>query len=160
MALSITNRICIILYMKTPEGDLVQRCVERLRELPFVEGAELRLEHAALEKRVDGVLRIVTPTVKREFMLEVKKTHLTRTVVEGVMARITRDDRPRWILFAPHVGRPLAKYLAEQGANFVDVAGNCRLRIDRRYLAMVEGRPPEPRRSLRSAKCACPRESG
>jgi hypothetical protein len=132
--------------MKPPEeGDLVQRCVERLRELPFVEGADLHLERAGRSRRADGVIRIVTPTVKREFMLEVKKTHLTRTVVDGVMARIARDDRPRWILFAPHVGRPLAKYLAEQGANFIDAAGNCRLRIDRRYLATVEGRPQEPR---------------
>jgi len=32
-----------------------------------------------------------------------------------------------------------------QGANFVDLAGNCRLQIGRRHIAKIEGRPPERR---------------
>ena len=91
-------------------------------------------------------MRIVTPNVTEEFAIEAKRTHLTRTIVEGVLARAARARPKRpWILFAPHVGRPLARYLDEQGANFVDLAGNCRLQIGLRHIAKIEGRPPERR---------------
>ena len=134
----------IIPYMPTPEPGLVHQCLERLRELPFVEKVVLRKE-TARPGRGDGLIRIVTPTLKKDFMVEVERTHLTQTLVDGVIARAIRYGRTPWILMAPHVGRPLARYLAEQDANFVDLVGNCRLRVDRRYFAMVEGRPQEAR---------------
>src|SRR6266571_5929478 len=143
--------------MKPREEDILDRCVERLRELPFVKEAVLlpplgwdvepfRLAEGRRGALWDGRVRIVTPNATEEFAIEAKRTHLTRTIVDGVLARAARTKPKRpWILFAPHVGRPLARYLDEQGANFVDLAGNCRLQIGRRHIAMIEGRPPERR---------------
>lgn len=131
--------------MKRREEDLVQRCVKRLRELPFVDEAVLREEANRHQQVKDGILQIVTPNGTEEFIVEAKRTHLTRAIIDGVIAHRAQYGPRPWILFAPHVGRPLAKYLAEQGINFVDLAGNCRLRIDRRHFAMIEGRPLERR---------------
>jgi hypothetical protein len=128
--------------MRHPQEDLVLRCVDRLRELPFVDEAVLVREVEAGNVRADGLLRVVTPGATEEFVVEAKRTHLTRTIVDGVLAQAARFGPRPWILFAPHVGRPLAKYLDEQDANFVDLAGNCRLRVGRRHVAKIEGRPP------------------
>jgi hypothetical protein len=131
--------------MKPREDELTHRCVERLRELPFVEEAVFLPGAGGRKFLADGLLRVVTPDATEEFVVEAKRTHLTRTIVDGVLAQATRLKPKPWILFAPHVGRPLAKYLDEQGANFVDLAGNCRLQIGRRHIAKIEGRPPEGR---------------
>ena len=128
----------------TPRADeLIDRCVERLRELPFVEDVILRAEVASPDGRVDGMIRVITATTKKDYVIEAKRTHLTQTVVQGVIARAGRHAPTPWILFARHVGRPLAHLLAEQDVNFVDLAGNCRLRVEREHFGMIEGRPPE-----------------
>ncbi len=131
--------------MRRRTDDFFERCIERLRELPFVDEATLIRERGGRVAVGDGRLRIVTPNVTVELVVEAKRTHLTRTMVDGILAQATRIEPRPWILFAPHVGRPLARYLDEQGANFVDLAGNCRLRIGRRHIAKIEGRPPELR---------------
>lgn len=120
------------------KNDFGQRCVERLRELPFVDDA--KLVAAAPDKK--DRLRIITPTTATEYAVETKRSHLTRTMVEGLLAQAKRRGPRPWILLAPHVGRPLARYLDEQGVNFVDLAGNCRLQVGRHHLAKIEGRPP------------------
>jgi hypothetical protein len=130
--------------MRSGRDDLVERCLERLLDLPFVETEQIAAG-ADGEKPPDLVLRIDTPSATKAFAVEVKRSHLTRTMVEGVLAQASRFGPTPWILFAPHVGRPLARYLDEQGVNFVDRAGNCRLQIGRRHLAKIEGRPPERR---------------
>jgi hypothetical protein len=130
----------------SPRPDsLLQRGIDRLLELPFVEEAHLVPQSGGRGKVPDGLLRIVTPTTTEEYVVEAKRTHLTRTLVEGVLAQMNRLGRRPWILFAPHIGRPLAQYLEDQGVNFVDLAGNCRLQIGSQHLAKIEGRPPERR---------------
>ncbi len=135
--------------MKPREEDLLHRCIERLRELPFVKEALLLPPPGrgvdVSRSAGDGRVRIVAPNATEEFVVEAKRTHLTRAIVDGILTHATRNTGKPWILFAPHVGRPLARYLDEQGANFVDLAGNCRLQIGRRHIAMIEGRPPERR---------------
>jgi hypothetical protein len=125
--------------------DLLQGCLERLRDLPFVDEALLVPRAGARESLQESLLRIVTPSATEDFEVEVKRTHLTQTMVEGILAQAGRHEPNPWILFAPHVGRPLAKYLDDHGVSFVDLAGNCRVEIDRRYMARIEGRPPERR---------------
>ncbi|HYV84345.1 MAG TPA: type IV toxin-antitoxin system AbiEi family antitoxin [Patescibacteria group bacterium] len=125
------------------EEGLVRHCLERLRDLPFVDKALLLPGSEPDARGRDGRIRIITPFTTREFDLEVKRTHLTRGTVDGVLAQAARRGQRPWILFAPHVGRPLGQYLNEQRVNYVDVAGNCRLQIDRRHMALIEGRPPE-----------------
>jgi len=131
--------------MIPPNDDIIHRGVERLRELPFVKEITLRQDVDRPGGRVDGVIRVVTTTTTKDYVIEAKRTHLTRTVVQGVIARAARYAPTPWILFAPHVGRPLAHLLAEQDVNFVDLAGNCRLRVNREHFGMIEGRPPERR---------------
>jgi hypothetical protein len=128
--------------MKRDETDLIRRCLETLEGLPFVEGVTLLVRPGGSGQRADGRLRVVTPYATRDFHIEANHTHLTRTMVDGVLARMAGPGNRRWILFAPHVGRPLAAYLDQQGANFADPAGNCRLQIGRRHIARIEGRPP------------------
>lgn len=94
---------------------------------------------------MDGAVQIVTPGATEEFVVEAKRTHLTQTIVDGALAQAARFKPRPWILFALHVGRPLAKYLDEQGVNFVDLAGNCRLQVGRQHIAKIEGHPPEHR---------------
>jgi len=130
--------------MAVIEEGLVRRCLERLRDLPFVEKATLLAGTEGRRGRPGATrLRIATPFVTEDLDLVVLRTHLTRAAVDGVLARMAGRARRPWILFAPHVGRPLGEYLDEQGANFVDIAGNCRLRIGRRHVARIEGRPAE-----------------
>jgi hypothetical protein len=131
--------------MRPPRDDLLQRGVERLQELPFVHEAALVRDAGGSQRLRDGRLRVVTPSATAEFVIEAKRTHLTRAIVDGLLAEASRRGPSPWILFAPHVGRPLAEYLGQQGVNFVDRAGNCRLRIGRRHFAQIEGRPPERR---------------
>jgi hypothetical protein len=130
--------------MSLPD-DIIHRCMERLRELPFVEKVTLREEVTERDAKVDGIIHVVTTTTKKDYVIEAKRTHLTQAVVQGVIARATRYAPTPWILFARHVGRPLAHLLAEHDVNFVDLAGNCRLRVDRKHFGMIEGRPPERR---------------
>lgn len=129
--------------MTTRKDDLVERCVDRLRELPFVDEIALILDPRS--GGADAVIRVVTPTAKKNYVVEVKRTHLTRALAQGVIAQAARYAPTPWILFARHVGRPLARLLAEQDVNFVDLAGNCRLRVARKHFGMIEGRPPERR---------------
>ena len=68
--------------MPTPERELVHQCLERLHGLPFVEKVVLRKE-TARPGRGDGLIRIVTPTLKKDFMVEVERTHLTQREPEG-----------------------------------------------------------------------------
>ena len=131
--------------MVPPNDEMIHQCVERLCELPFVKEVTLRKAVTRRDGRVDGMIRVVTPTTRKDYVIEAKRTHLTRTIVEGAIARATRYAPTPWILFARHVGRPLAHLLAEHDVNFVDLAGNCRLRVDRKHFGMIEGRPPERR---------------
>jgi hypothetical protein len=50
------------------------------------------------------------------------------------------EARPGLIVFAPAVGRALGDFFEHGGINFVDVAGNCCLRLGDRYVARIQGR--------------------
>lgn len=128
--------------MRTTENALLRRCIESLEQLPFVEEATLVAEEKGHPFHMDGKVRLLTPTGAQELYVEAKHTNLTRTIVDGVLARMARPGAKPWILFAPHVGKHLAAYLDDQNANFVDPAGNCRLQLGDGYIAKIEGRPP------------------
>jgi hypothetical protein len=159
--------------MRTDPTTNVEPYLARVRGLPFAAHAEIRLSEAQRGvARADTILVIATVDGRRhEFLLEVKRTNLTHQVADDLVARakeMTREpvDEPLaraqqlgktrgWILFAPYVPRKIGAYLAEKDVNFVDLAGNHRVRIGDRYLAAVEGRRPERRtpegRGLRAA---------
>ena len=129
--------------MTTPEDPLVCRCLARLEELPFVDRAARFLPGRGHGRFPEGYVRLHGPRGRTDLDLRLVRTHLTRTLVDGLLAQAAPDPHRPWILFAPHVGRGLARHLAERGANFVDPVGNCRLQIGREQIAQIEGRPPE-----------------
>jgi len=79
-------------------------------------------------------------------------------VLSIVIATLLYEQLAGWrvfrtVLFAPYIPRPMGRYLAEHDVNYLDLAGNCRLVLGRRYATHVEGRtrerPAEERRGLR-----------
>lgn len=118
-----------------------------LRKLPFVKKASI----SAVRRRVplergfhepDAVLQVNTPHGTHEFFVELKKTHLTYALADGLIAQAERADRKPLILFTLSVPRKIGRYLGERGINYVDQAGNCRLHINTDFMAVIEGQTP------------------
>ena len=131
-----------------------ERYVARLRELPFIQDARIRLEPGVAQKqRADAALTLIAPDGEHEFLVEAKRTHLTYANADYLLAMWRNTQE--WMLFAPYVPRKIGQHLAEEGANFIDLQGNCRLRLGDRYIAAIEGRLPEKKelegRGLRAA---------
>jgi hypothetical protein len=55
------------------------------------------------------------------------------------------------MVFAPAVGRDLGNAFERGGVNFVDVAGNCLLRLGDRYVARIQGRSSANRKGIGKA---------
>jgi hypothetical protein len=145
--------------------------VKRLRELPFVEDVRIRREQPqANGTRADAALVLTAPDGDHEFLVEEKRAHLTYATANYLLAmwrnamqhnlwtdqqNKLHPQQPQWILFAPYVPRKIGQHLAARGANYIDLAGNCRLQLGDRYIAAIEGRAPtrkEPEgRGLRAA---------
>jgi hypothetical protein len=122
------------------ESDDLEPYLERLRALPFVRAAEVDL----LEPRVRGrmldasiALETLTKTVR--LPVELKRGHLAMETVEQLLHMAA--GLPDLLLCAPVVGRGIAARLVDAGVNFIDLAGNCHIRIGDRYLARVQGEP-------------------
>lgn len=71
--------------------------------------------------------------------LDVMRTHLGWAVATAKIGALGRRAA-EWLLLAPHVGAPLGAMLAAAGVNYVDLRGNCHLRLGGTYAAHVEGR--------------------
>lgn len=125
----------------------IEPCLEHLRRLPFVD--DVRLDPEPTEQ-ADWLLALVTPTGVQEYLVEDKRTHLVSEIVDHLATRIRTavpGKRP-WMLFAPHVGAGMAERLGRYDIQYVDRAGNCRVQVGDRYLALVEGRrPPKEHRA-------------
>jgi hypothetical protein len=120
---------------------------ERLRHLPFIKDAaiskvELRIQTGHGTARPDAILRIKTLRGDHEFFVEMKRTHLTYALADGLTVHARRAGQKPWILFTLHVPRKIGRYLGELGINYVDRAGNCRLQIGTDYVAVIEGQKP------------------
>ncbi|MBD3336200.1 MAG: hypothetical protein GF355_11855 [Candidatus Eisenbacteria bacterium] len=131
--------------MKPAEHDLAPY-LEHLRDLPFVRRIEIVDDGVVADGqplRLDAAVRIWTPRGRHRLLVEVKRTHLTETLVHGIIAQTTQIKSDQWILFAPYVGRPMAQHLAANDVNYVDLAGNLRLRIGKEHMAVIQGRRSE-----------------
>ncbi len=140
--------------MRARPVDAFEPYLARLRELPFVRAATIRAPEArGRNRRLDGIVVVRTPDDEHALPVELKRTYLTYATADGVLAQMKAATPRLWILFAPHIPRPLGRHLAEHGANYIDLAGNCRLVLGHRYVAQVEGRTreraAEERRGLR-----------
>jgi hypothetical protein len=115
--------------------------ISHLTELPFVRAVRVQLPAAdAQEVGGDGVLEVSTPNGRHVLHVEEKRTHVTRDMVEHLIAVSRR--RNDLILFLPHVGRELGATLADAKVKFMDLAGNCFVQFGDEYIARVQGNPP------------------
>jgi hypothetical protein len=136
--------------MRPLSEDHGERYLQRLRGLPFVKKAEIHLQpRPKTTASVDGTLSIKTPHSTQHFDLEIKRSPTTYAAIDAVIGRREAEHvakPPRALmLFAPHVGRPLAEYLVGKNVNFVDAVGNCHVRIGSAFLAIIQGRTAAPR---------------
>jgi len=129
----------------------------RLAELPFVESVDF--ENVASKKGREAKWRakLSTPRGRYNLAVEVRRTALSYSLVDRTLSTVRSrpDARGGWILLATHVSPEMGRYLGERDANFIDEAGNCRLRLDEGYVALVEGRKP-PRRRVAQAGIRAP----
>jgi hypothetical protein len=127
------------------EQGLLEVSLERLREERPHLRAEIVGQEVALPGRAgraDAEIELWHPTKRgaTRFLVEVKRTHLTYALVDGVVARYANVHRP-WLLCAPYVAPPMSRYLRERGVSFIDAVGNCHIEIDgREILHHVESR--------------------
>jgi hypothetical protein len=129
--------------MQTRATDQLIEYFEHLRRLPFVR--DVALVPGGRAEAGGGVVRIRTPGGVHRLRAETARTHVTYVLADGLLARRAKEPGAAWIFFAPHVGRPLGRYLADHGVNYLDAAGNCHLRLGDTYVAAIEGRRPPPR---------------
>jgi hypothetical protein len=149
----------------------LEQYTARLRELPFIKDVRIRLEpDRGPGPRPDADLVLTTPEGDYELLVETKRTHLTYATADYLLAmwqnamqhnlwtnqqHLPRPQKQPWILFAPYVPPKIGQHLADEGANYIDLEGNCRLRLGDRYIAAIEGRVPERKdpegRGLRAA---------
>lgn len=119
--------------------DLLATCVARLAELPFVAKAQPEAEGGGPPTNVVLALTLADGEV-RELLVEIKRTNLTHALAEGLIARARRATQQPLLVVAPKVTRGVGRHLGEHGVNYIDLAGNCWLEIDDRYMAVIEGR--------------------
>ncbi len=125
-----------------------------LQRVPSVRSASLE-ETGARRAKASGEarLKIVTPSGRHDFLVEVKNGVLNAAMEERVLSLLSRHGAGKWMLFAPYVTPRLAERLAELHVNFVDLAGNCHLELGPSSLIHIVGRgkqPREPRTGLSS----------
>jgi hypothetical protein len=106
----------------------------------------VRVEHGAGADRLpeeDLLLRIRLPKGECVLRVQIKRTHLTRPLVDGLRARLRPRAKEEWILLAPYVGAGIGRYLRDAKINYVDAAGNCFLALGENHIAVVEGKRPQ-----------------
>lgn len=114
--------------------------LDQLRQLPFVREAKL-VEREAYRKGsglVDAMLSVKTPTGEKRLPCEIKASHLLRETALHLIG-LAREI-PRLVILAPAVGRELGDLFQRERVNFLDLAGNCYLNLDDRYIARIQGR--------------------
>jgi hypothetical protein len=138
--------------MPTAEHDL-QPYLERLEELPFVTNARtIELEPRIGHARLDARILLETPTGGVELAAEHKRSTLTRELAERLVHVGKRF--PHLLVLAPAIGPDLGELFVREGIDFMDLAGNCHVHVEDRYLARIQGRRlavrPVAERALRA----------
>jgi len=121
----------------------LERYAACLRELPFIKEVRIRPRpNGAGGPEVNATVILTAPDGDYDFLVEVKRTHLTYAIVDHLLDGRRKLNRTDWILFAPYVPRKLGQHLAARGANYIDLEGNCHVRLGDRHIAAIEGRLP------------------
>lgn len=120
----------------------IEAYIEQLAQLPFIRKAKVGKLGPA-DREVDARVRLTTPTGEVDLLVEVKRTHLTRPVAEHIVR--LGAEHPNLLLMAPTVGRELAELFVQHRVNFIDLAGNCFVRLGDQYIARIQGQRGETR---------------
>ncbi len=122
----------------TQEFGLAERCLEHVQALPFVRHATLTAPSPKDQSSIDALLSVETPQGLYKLPCEIRRAHLQ---VETAHALVhIAASHPGLIVIAPAIGRKLGDLLERADVNFVDVVGNCYVRLGDRYLARIQGR--------------------
>jgi hypothetical protein len=125
------------------EPDL-QPYLERLEQLPFVRSARVVAgRHRVRDWALDAIVQLETPDGSVDLPVQYRGTTMSATIAEQV--RLVSSRVPGLLALAPVVASGHAENLAAAAVNFLDLAGNCHVRIGDRYIARIEGRRPESR---------------
>jgi hypothetical protein len=121
----------------------LQPYIANLRALSFVD--DVQVDEAPPSSRVtpDAILRVRAKALEYPLLVELKTSHLSYPTADAVLAYTRREPGVPWVLFAPHVGRPMAAHLKQAGLNFMDLAGNCWITLGTDHTAEVIGRSVE-----------------
>jgi hypothetical protein len=122
--------------------DLQERCLKRLRDLPFVRAATLAKPQRSSEYGVEKRLALETAAGRRVMPCEIYVSHLRRETAQFLIH--TGRRRQGLIVFAPRIGRDLGDLFEHASVNFVDAAGNCYLHLSDNYVARFQGRSAAP----------------
>jgi hypothetical protein len=127
----------------------VRPYLDQLKTLPFVIKARVV---ATRGEDTGAFIELTTPSGPARLPMELKRSHLSRELAEHLVSVGHRN--PGLLVLAPAVGAAVGQMFARESINFMDLAGNCHVRIDDRYVARIQGNRPMPReaadRSLRA----------
>ncbi len=110
--------------------------LDLLRKLPFVKALRYKVTAQGAERRFAGTLEIHTPSKVFHFLVEEKRSFLTKESVNELIARVERllrGPEKHVILFAPYIARPTAERLIKQKIALVDLEGNLSLDLGPAY---------------------------
>lgn len=140
--------------MKTSH-EALQPYLEHLRQLPFVEQATA-VQPGPREnnqRQVDMFVAIKTPTGEKKLPCELKGSYLLKETAQHFVH--LAHEIPDLLLLAPAIGRELGDLFQHERVNFLDLAGNCYLNLDDRYIARLQGRvTPRPRAADKGLRAA------
>jgi hypothetical protein len=113
--------------------------LKHLDELPFID--RVKVGHHASDGRKSTDLELKTPTGAELVEVKWSKSHLSRQLVEHLV-RSSLGSAHSAFVFAPRIGGETAKRFERAGINYVDLAGNCHVRLGENYVAHIQGRRP------------------
>jgi len=116
----------------------IEPYLAHLGALSFVQSACLQAERSINDPN-SKALRLKTPAQELRAHLFWSRSNLTQQFVDHVVLLGERAAAP-YFLFAPTVGREVAKRLQDARINYVDLAGNCGVQLGDEYVAQIEGR--------------------
>src|SRR3990172_7528789 len=144
--------------MKFSWEELERKAEEALRTslegIPFAKIQKIERERSFGGYRADMVTTVNTPAGTRYFVAEVKSVGQPRAAREAVnqlwRCRENRSDVVP-VFIAPYISPASAEICKQDGTNYVDLSGNCRLVFDNSFVER-EGRPNPfaEKRDLRS----------
>jgi hypothetical protein len=132
--------------------DRLRPYLDELERLPFVKRARVvALSKHAAAHNGDALIALTTASGETRLPTELKRSHLSHEVAEHLV-NVARQS-PGLLVLAPLVGAQLGELFAREEINFMDLAGNCNIRIGDTFLARIQGRRSPQRepadRSLR-----------